>query len=176
MCGRCQKRLPHFDASLSVFTYAQPVREMVLSLKHGHGFGLVSWLAEQLACCAEHVNADCIVPMPLHRRRLAERGFNQAVEVGRALSRHAGIPLLLAEVAREVPTPKLAGLRLKERRRTLRGAFRTEEDFTGRRVLVLDDVMTSGATLDELARTLKRAGAVSVTNLVLARTLREPRR
>ena len=145
---------------------------MVLALKHGRGFGLVDWLAEELVAQLDGATADCLVPMPLHPRRLAERGFNQANELARRVARASGIPLWRTAVVREIDTPHLAGLRGRERRRAVRGAFRAEADFSGRRVLVLDDVMTSGATLDELARTLKQRGAVQVTNLVVARTLR----
>lgn len=149
---------------------------MVLALKHGNGFHLFAWLGELLAQLGASIEADCIVPMPLHRQRLADRGFNQAVELGRVVSRSGGVPLLLHSVVRDMSTPMLAGLRLQARRRTVRGAFRAVESFDGRRVIVLDDVMTSGATLDELARTLKQRGATQVTNLVVARTLQLPRR
>lgn len=175
-CGRCQRRRPYFDASYAVFAYDHPVREMVLALKHGQGPGLASWLAVQLAGLARASGVDCIVPMPLHRERLRHRGFNQAVELGRRLARLAGVPLWTQAVVRDTATPLLAGLRRKARRSALRGAFRAERSFAGLHVLVLDDVMTSGATLDEMARTLKQRGAVHVSNLVVARTLRLPRR
>lgn len=176
VCGRCQRRHPNFDRSIAAFAYADPVRDMVLALKHGRGFNLVGWLGERLAEAAEGIEADCIVPMPLHRERLARRGFNQAVEIGRVLSRRSGLPLLIHSVVRDTSTPVLAGLRRKERQCAVRGAFRAVESFAGRQVVVVDDVMTSGATLDEVARTLKQRGAARVTNLVVARTLRLPPR
>ncbi|NSL54493.1 ComF family protein [Uliginosibacterium sp. IMCC34675] len=173
LCGRCQRRPPHFDATHAPFIYSHPLREMVLALKHGQGFGLTGWMVQALAGAGRGVAADCLLPMPLHRRRLAERGFNQAMELARGLGRELGLPVRAQVLLRDVDTRQLAGLRQRERRRCVRGAFRCVADLSGLHVLVVDDVMTSGATLDEVARSLKQAGAARVTNLVLARTLRE---
>ncbi|GAB2900984.1 ComF family protein [Uliginosibacterium flavum] len=172
LCGQCLHRLPYFDATRAAFIYTQPVREMVLALKHGKGFGLIDWLGGELNAALAGLTVDCIVPVPLHARRLAERGFNQSNELARRLARVSGLPLRRQAIIRDVNTPKFVGLRGKQRRSAVRGVFRAVEDFTGQHVLVLDDVMTSGATLNELARTLKQRGAVRVTNLVVARTLR----
>ncbi|GAB4058140.1 ComF family protein [Uliginosibacterium sediminicola] len=171
LCGRCLQRPPHFDATRAAFLYETPLREMVLALKAGHGFALLDYFHEILLCAAEGIEADCVLPMPLHTRRLAERGFNQSLELARGVARVLQRPLRYRAVLRDIDTPHLAGLRQRARRRAVRGAFRCCEDFSGQRVLVIDDVMTSGATLDELARTLKLAGAAAVSNLVLARTL-----
>jgi predicted amidophosphoribosyltransferase len=116
----------------------------------------------------------------LHVRRLAERGFNQSCElaarVAARVAASTGLVLLRDTVVRDIDTPKLAGMRARQRRRSVRGIFRCTEEMAGKRVLVIDDVMTSGATLDELARALKQRGAANVTNLVVARTLRLPQR
>jgi ComF family protein len=179
MCGRCQRRPPHFDETRSVFVYTTPVREMVLALKHAHGFHLLDWLADELAVRVPP-GTDCLIPAPLHVRRLAERGFNQSCELAARVAARVvastGPVLLRDTVVRDVDTPKLAGMRARQRRRSVRGIFRCTEEMAGKRVLVIDDVMTSGATLDELARALKQRGAASVTNLVVARTLRLPQR
>lgn len=174
LCGRCQRHPPHFDATLAVFVYAHPVREMVLALKHARGFGLSDWLAGELSAALAGCVADRMVPAPLHPRRLAERGFNQANELAWRVARQTGVPLWREAVVRDVDTPKFSGLRARQRRQAVRGVFRCVADFSGQHVIVLDDVMTSGATLDEIARTLKQRGAVRVTNLVVARTLRLP--
>nr|WP_051082595.1 ComF family protein [Uliginosibacterium gangwonense] len=179
LCGRCLKRTPHFEASQALFAYATPMREMVLALKHGTGFAQLDWLAHRLAeRCSAFAAPDLIIPMPLHASRLAERGFNQAAELARALRRHLPSPTKLALdlVVRDTDTPRLEGLRQKERLRAVRGAFRCRQPVTGLHVLVIDDVMTSGATLNELARTLKMSGAARVSNLVLARTLYQPKK
>lgn len=170
VCGRCLRRPPHFDATLALFRYETPLREMVLALKHGHGLALVPFFAERLPPLVER-EVDVVLPVPLHAARLRTRGFNQSVEVAASLARALARPLERDRVVRDVDTPHQVGARRAVRRRNVRGAFRCMRRFDGQHVLVLDDVMTSGATLDELARTLKLAGAARVTNLVLARTL-----
>jgi ComF family protein len=174
LCGRCQRSPPEFDATLAPFVYTHPIREMVLSIKHAHGFRLLDWMADALADKLSGIQADCLVPAPLHTRRLAERGFNQSCELARRVAARVNMPLWRDALVRDVDTPKLSGMRGKERRRAVRGVFRCVEEFSERHVVVLDDVMTSGATLDEIARTLKQRGATKVTALVFARTLRLP--
>lgn len=172
-CGRCQRHPPEFDATRAIFVYDARVRDMVLALKHAQGFPLLDWFSGQLAGLIAHSDADVLVATPLHARRLAERGFNQSVELAARVARATRIPLHREAVVRDVDTPKFAGMRSRQRRSAIRGVFRCTEDFSGQHVVVLDDVMTSGATLGEMARTLKQRGARQVTNLVIARTLRQ---
>jgi ComF family protein len=175
VCGRCQKHPPHFDATLAAFEYEHPVREMIMALKFGAAFAVRDMLVSALLAVAsdvEAMQADLIVPMPLHRQRMAERGFNQSMELARGVGQALGVPVMPQLVARDVDTRHQAGMPLRQRIKNMRGAFRCVEPIHGKRVLVIDDVMTSGATLDELARTLKLAGAAYVINLVVARTLR----
>jgi len=171
-CGRCQRKSPHFDATHAVWRYAHPVRELVLAFKHGQGFGLAAGFVDALAQTARGLDVDCVLPVPLHPQRMRERGFNHACELSRPLARRLRLTHLPSVLVRERDTPHLAGLRGRERHQTVRGAFRCLEDFGGRHVMVVDDVMTSGATLDEIARTLKQRGAARVSNLIVARTLR----
>jgi len=177
-CGQCLRRPPHFDATFAVFSFEHPVREMVHALKFGAVFAMRGVLARGLVAVVQEAAAvgqlqvDCIVPMPLHRERIAERGFNQAMELARDVSRVLDVPVRPQLVVRDSNTGHQAGLPLRQRRKNLRGAFRCVEPLAGLRVLVIDDVMTSGATLNELARSLKLAGAAHVTNLLVARTLR----
>ncbi len=114
---------------------------------------------------------DVIIPMPLHPERLAERGFNQAAEIGRRLAQRLQLPFLTEGVQRLRNTPPQAGLDLKTRRRNLRGAFHCDLDLSGRRVALVDDVMTSGTSLHELAKVVKRCGAARVSTWVVARTV-----
>jgi ComF family protein len=109
--------------------------------------------------------------MPLHETRLAERSFNQAGEIARRLAPVLDIPWLAEGCRRIRDTPPQAGLDLKARRRNLRGAFQCDLDLTGKHVALLDDVMTSGTSLDELAKTVRKAGAAEVSAWVVARTL-----
>ncbi|MDB5799331.1 MAG: hypothetical protein JWL63_270 [Rhodocyclales bacterium] len=172
-CGQCLRRPPHFDATLAAFVYTHPVREMVLALKFGPVFAVRDVLVGGLLTALGALRADCIVPMPIHKRRIAERGFNQSMELARDLGRAVHLPVRAELVVRDLNTPHQTGLPIRQRRKNMRGAFRCVESIAGLHVLVIDDVITSGATLDELARTLKLAGAARVTNLLVARTLRE---
>ncbi len=177
VCGACLKRPPAFVRCHAVFRYAFPADVLIQRLKFGGELALAGFLAD---CLAEEIGQatppDLLLPMPLHPRRLGERGFNQAVEISRALSRRLGIPLALDACRRERHTPAQAGLDLKARRRNLRRAFACEPALAGLRVALLDDVMTSGTSLDELARAVRRAGAAEVEAWVVARTLRDDRR
>jgi len=174
-CGRCLRHPPHFDVTLAAFEYEHPVREMIMALKFGAAFVVRDMLVSALlavASDADALQADLIVPMPLHRLRMAERGFNQSMELARGVGGALGLPVLPQLVERDVDTRHQTGMPLRQRIKNVRGAFRCVESIAGKRVLVIDDVMTSGATLNELARTLKLAGAAHVSNLVVARTLR----
>ncbi|MGQ9685423.1 MAG: ComF family protein [Thiobacillaceae bacterium] len=172
VCGACLKRPPRFDRCRAVYAYVYPADVLVKRLKYASELALAGFLAEQLAQeVAPHPLPDLILPMPLHPRRLGERGFNQAVELGRRLSARLGVPMRRDACQRMRDTPAQAGLDLKERRRNLRGAFHCGPDLKGLRVALLDDVMTSGASLDELARAARNAGAIGVEAWVVARTL-----
>lgn len=116
---------------------------------------------------------DIIVPMPLHLLRLRERGFNQAVEMARVLADCMHVPLGTNIAARIRPTEPQAALPLDQRAKNIRNAFACSTDIAGKHIALMDDVMTSGASLDELAKTLKKAGAARVECWVAARTLRD---
>ena len=114
-----------------------------------------------------------ILAVPLSPARLAERGFNQALEIARPLAHALGVPIELHRIHRRRDTAPQASLPWKERKQNIRHAFECELDLTGKAVLVVDDVMTTGATLDELAATLKAHGAARVENCVVARALKD---
>ncbi len=116
-------------------------------------------------------HADFIIPMPLSPRRVRERGFNQALEIARFVSRMTGVPVLGDACRKVIETQPQAALPWKERAKNVRGAFVCDTDLGGKRVAVIDDVMTTGATLNELAKNLRRAGAVHISAWVVARTL-----
>ena len=171
-CGACQTRPPHFDATQAAFRYEFPVDSLIHSLKYAHRLAAADFLGKVLARPAARFAADLIVPVPLATPRLAERGFNQALEIARPLARATGAPLEIRHIHRHRDTTPQAGLPWKERAKNIRHAFECELDLTGKTVLVVDDVMTTGATLDELARTLKAHGAARVENRVVARALK----
>lgn len=172
-CGACLKQAPHFDATQAVFRYEFPLDRLIQSLKYAHRLAGADFLGRALAALSVPLRPDLILPVPLAPARLAERGFNQALELARPLARLLGVPLEISRVHRRRDTAPQASLPWKERKQNIRHAFECEIDLTGRTVLVIDDVMTTGATLDELARTLKAHGAARVENCVLARALKD---
>ncbi|MGE5794017.1 MAG: ComF family protein [Bacteroidota bacterium] len=169
-CGACTTRPPSFDATLAPWRYEFPVDRLVLALKFGRRLALAEAFGAALAERAAGRRVDALVPMPLGRARLAERGFNQALEIARHLARLTGIALAPAIAHRVRDTAPQTGLPHDERAANVRGAFACDADGAGRTFAVIDDVMTTGASLEELARTLKHAGAARVENWVVART------
>ena len=169
-CGRCLKRPPQFDRTVAVFAYAFPVDKLVQALKFGEQLLLAPQLAGRLAQRIE-TRPDCIVAMPLHPARLRERGFNQSLELARRIAVKLGIPLLERACQRVRDTPPQSALPWKERGRNMRKAFACTGDLSGKHVAVVDDVMTSGASINELAEALRQAGAREVSAWVVARTL-----
>jgi len=173
ICGACLKRAPHFDATQAVFRYEFPVDSLIQSLKYAHRLASADFFGRALAQIPAPCRPDLIVPVPLSAARLAQRGFNQALEIARPLARALGAPLETGRVHRRLDTAPQASLPWKERMKNIRHAFECTIDLTGKTVLLVDDVMTTGATLDELARTLKAHGAARMECCVLARALRK---
>jgi ComF family protein len=172
ICGACLKQAPHYDATLAAFRYEFPLDRLIQSLKYAHRLASADFLGKALAQLAAPLHPDLIVPVPLSAARLAQRGFNQALELARPLARALGAPLEISRIRRCRDTTPQASLPWKERKSNIRHAFECEIDLSGKTVLLVDDVMTTGATLDELARMLKTRGAARVENCVLARALK----
>ncbi|WP_313950311.1 ComF family protein [Accumulibacter sp.] len=171
VCGRCLAKPPYYDRALVAFRYAFPLDKLVQSFKYGHRLALGRYFGRQLAALTGESLADLIVPLPLHPQRLRQRGFNQALELARPVGKAWQMPIDVRSCQRIRDTPAQADLPWRERAKNVRGAFHCAADFTGKRLLLVDDVMTTGASLGELAQTLKRHGAAHVTLLVLARAL-----
>jgi ComF family protein len=170
-CGACLRDPPPYDRTLAAWAYEFPANRLVHALKFHARLELAPWLGRELAGRLERP-PDLIVPVPLHRSRLAQRGFNQAHEIARRLSGVTGIPYAATGVRRVRATAAQAHLTPAARRSNLRRAFECHLALQGVSVAVVDDVMTTGATFAQLARALKRCGAAQVTNVVVARTLR----
>jgi ComF family protein len=175
LCGRCLAHPPHYDRTFAVFSYGFPLDKLIQSFKYGHRLALAAPLGRELARLAAESRAELtpgvIVPLPLHPARLRERGFNQALELARPLAATLDLPLDARTCTRIRHTPAQAGLPWKERAKNIRGAFHCATDISGQRIILVDDVMTTGASLNECARTLKRHGAREVILLTLARAL-----
>lgn len=171
-CGRCLLRPPVYDEAVSIFDYAEPVDSMIQRLKFGGDLAYARTLGRLMA--AEIVRRGAhlperILPVPLHPGRLAARGFNQAVELARPLARRLGIGLDRCGCVRVRATAEQSALSAANRRRNVLGAFSVVSSMAGADIAVVDDVMTTGCTLDAVARALKQAGARRVAVWVCAR-------
>ena len=168
-CGRCLAEPPHYDATVAALAYAFPADALIQSLKFRGELSLaplLSGLLKRQVPPGEKI--DCVIPVPLSRQRLKERGYNQAVEIARHLG-HGKLLVTACERRRDT-VPQLE-LPFEDRQRNVRGCFVPKASLDGACVAVVDDVMTTGATLGEMAKTLKGAGAARVVNWVVARTL-----
>jgi ComF family protein len=178
ICGSCITHPPHFDAAHANFLYEGPIRELIHSFKYNRNTHLRYPLAlltlEGLHPTVSTHAPHLIAPVPLHRSRLRQRGFNQAVLIGSELSRQLSLQMLPDVLVRTRRTEPQIDLTAAERRLNVKGAFSVKraDTVTGKRILLLDDVMTTGSTMDECAKELKKAGADSVIAVTVARTAR----
>jgi ComF family protein len=168
VCGRCLGEAPHYDATFAALAYEFPADALVQSLKFRGELALAGFLGDLLSKEIALHEVDLAMPVPLSEARLRERGYNHAAEIARHLARPK-LELALCERSRDT-RPQME-LPFDERRRNVRGAFRCTRKLAGETVAVVDDVMTTGATLNEIAAVLKAAGARRVVNWVVARTL-----
>ncbi|MGN6519680.1 MAG: double zinc ribbon domain-containing protein [Dokdonella sp.] len=175
-CGACLARAPPFAAAWVPLRYEHPLDLLEARFKFHADLAAGRVLAEQLVDCARRAPPalpQLVVPVPLHTARLRARGYKQALELARPLARAVGVPLRHDVLLRSRATPAQTGLDAKMRRRNLRGAFAVAPDFAWPdHVALFDDVMTTGATLHEAARTLRRAGVARVDAWALARAPR----
>lgn len=172
-CGACLVRPPRFERIRAAVGYGDISRSIALRLKYGRKVALARTMSRYMRPLIGDMPSDALlVPVPLHRRRLWSRGFNQSAIVARELSRRTGLPVAVDALKRVRSTPPLKGMGMRERRRTVAGAFRANMDLRGRSVILVDDVLTTGSTANACARVLKRAGAERVDLISWARIIR----
>ncbi len=174
-CGRCLAKPPRLDRIRAAVAYDDISRSVALRLKYGRKVALARTMSRyMLPLVAEPSPRALLVPVPLHRSRLWNRGFNQSAIIARELSRRTGLPLAADALRRVRPTPPLKGMNMNQRRRTVAGAFRANEDadLANREIVLIDDVLTTGSTANACARALKRAGAARVDLISWARVIR----
>ena len=179
ICGACLSDPPHFDDTTSAFHYSYPLDRLVQAYKFNANLGLLPLFADALsrAVRARRANPandgatppDLVIPLPLAPKRLAERGFNQSSLLGAQVSSTLGIRFEARGMLRIRETPPQTGLNREARLKNVRGAFDCAHRLDGKHVAVVDDVMTTGATLSEAAKALKKAGAAQVSAWVIAR-------
>jgi ComF family protein len=170
VCGNCLKNPPHYTRTVAVYAYAFPLDKLIKAVKYGGKLYLAESLGDRLAQCVV-VKPDCLIALPLHPARLRERGFNQSLQLARRIGRQLSLPVLESACIRVRDTPSQSTLPWQQRGKNMRKAFSCTTDVVGKHIAVVDDVMTSGATLNELALTLMQAGAREVSVWVVARTL-----
>ncbi|MFZ6749163.1 phosphoribosyltransferase family protein [Undibacterium sp. Ren11W] len=180
ICGECLSLTPAYDSTLVAGDYAAPIDQMVLALKFGQKLALATLFADLLRDALlqdpKLPLAELLCPVPLGRRRLQERGYNQSLEIAKPLSAHLGISLAPLMLIRSRETVQQSSLHPDARQKNVHKAFALNADFIdkvkGKHIGVIDDVMTTGTTLNEIAQLLKRFGAAQVSNYVFARTPR----
>jgi len=178
-CAACREQPPAFDRLLALWSYEEPLDAVIQALKFRRLDYLGRHLGEAIAARwgEEMAESDLVVPVPLHWRRRLSRGYNQAERIARALADRIGLPVLSA-LTRRRATPPQTSLGREERRANLRSAFRVRRTglsggLRGRRLVLVDDVATTGATLEAAAAVLRKNGAASVLAIVAGRTPRE---
>lgn len=169
-CRVCENADFSFDRALSRFDYRFPVDRLVQRFKYGGDLAIGHWLARSLTeALVQAPRVDLLVVPPLGAARLRERGFNQALEIARVLAAGLRVPIAREAIVRTRDTPAQAGLGRDARRANAREAFACRMKLDGARIAIVDDVLTTGATADAIARTVKSAGALSVDVWTLAR-------
>jgi ComF family protein len=164
VCGHCLKHPPIFDASWSAWRYEAPVDTLLKGIKYHRQLAAAKLLGELMAdriTVSHQILPDALLPVPLHRNRLWKRGFNQAVELFRPVSRRLDIPMLLFDVQRVRATPSQVGMDVRHRKKNLRDAFRVRSELPDH-IAIVDDVVTTGTTVSELTRVLKQSGVKEV--------------
>jgi ComF family protein len=174
-CGFCLNHRPAYDATHALFSYRPPITKLIMQLKFNHILANARVLGELLTLKIQqewYVGKplpDLIIPVPLHTKRLRERGFNQAVEIARPISKKLTLPM--HHCSRIKYTHPQATLLAEERVKNMRGAFLITQDLTNKTVAVVDDVITTGQTINEFCKTLKKAGAKRIDVWCCARAI-----
>jgi len=176
LCGRCIQKTPAFDYAHSLFRYEDDVIGLVHQLKFGEKIGFSRSIGEMLLMELHKTNEkpDCLLPVSLHKSRLRQRGFNQSIEISRVLAKNLAIPIEHTAVVRQRSTAAQSGLNEKQRLKNIKGAFSVVGTLNYKHVLIIDDVMTTGATVNELAKVLKKNKVERVGVLSIARAPMKP--
>ena len=175
LCASCAETPPPFDAGWSAFRYQTPIDLAVQGLKYNAGFRSAHWLGLEMArALAQRPQPlpQLLLPVPLHAGRLRRRGYNQALELARAMGRVLSVEVDIRSARRLRPTADQIGKSAAERRRNVKGAFSVDAArLDGRHIALVDDVMTTGSTLAELARACRKAGAARIEVWTAARAV-----
>jgi len=170
VCGHCQQHPPHYQQAISPLLYKDQARQLILELKFHNKLRNARLLAnlfiEQLP---ENERPELLIPVPLHPKRLRERGYNQALELARELKKLTAIPIDAGSTRRRRYTERQADLTLKDKSGNVKNAFEVVKTPSAHHITIIDDVMTSGHTVNEFARILKQSGVEKIDIWVIAR-------
>ena len=175
LCGACLLQAPYYDNTVGLFYYQSPLDQLIGKIKFHQQLQFAQLLGELLADRVveyyhKDAKPDCIIPVPLHKQRLRERGYNQAVELARPAAKKLALPLLLHNCQRLLCTPPQSSLPARLRHRNVRNAF-IAKPMSVQHVAIIDDVVTTGSTVNELSRALKQQGIKRVDVWCCARTV-----
>lgn len=182
LCGHCMTQHRPYQATRFPYLYCTPLAELIQNFKYNQDLILSAWFAREMASAltrGQYATAlpDILVPVPLHLSRLKQRGFNQSYLLARHIGKQLDIPVLKQAIIRQRATPKQAGLKQRARQQNLRGAFKLDshgsestKQIRGKHIVIVDDVITTGSTLHEVARVLSRAKPARITLLAIAKT------
>lgn len=174
VCGQCQIKPPYFQTSFIPHLYTAPLKQLIADFKFHRNLSYAPLLAHVFVNSLTHRKnnlPECIIPVPLHIDRLRERGFNQALELARIITKQLKIPIDYSLCRRNKATPFQSGLSAKERKKNLKNAFYVTKPHHYKHVAIFDDVVTTGSTVNELAKQLKRSGVKMIEVWALARTI-----
>jgi len=171
LCGQCLAKHPSFDSTLALLSYQEPVRHLVRSLKYKSNYAsarlLGSLIADKLSTRTDL--PQLIIPVPLHPSRYRERGFNQAIEIARPISKALKIPLGLNQCVRIRKTTAQSELPARQRAKNIKRAFEVRMKIPANHIAILDDVVTTSATVAELAKTIRASGVLKIEVWACAR-------
>jgi ComF family protein len=172
VCGHCLTQPPLFTRTTAVFGYSFPLDKLIQDMKYGEQLTLPHAFAKKLVQRIDRSNLpDYVIAMPLHPAKLRERGFNQSLLLAATVARGLNLKLLPNACQRVRDTPPQSALPWKERKKNVRNAFCCDMDLTGKRIVLVDDVLTTGASLNALAKAVSKKGAIQISAWVVARTL-----
>lgn len=176
ICGTCQKNPPNYTTSTIPHLYAPPLKQLITQLKFSSNLTYTPLLAQNFINTIQHRQnslPECIIPVPLHIQRLHERGFNQALEIAQIISKKLGVPCDNSLCQRNKATPFQSGLSAKQRKQNLRNAFSIKKPHNYKHIAIFDDVVTTGTTVNELAKLLKQSGVEIIEVWAIARTYKK---
>lgn len=172
ICGHCLRKTPLFTRTIAVYSYQFPVDQLIQAMKYKEQLALAQIFSEKILQRTDKTNLpDCVIAMPLHPAKLKSRGFNQAQLIAAPLARALDCPLLACHRLRD--TPSQTSLPWKERSKNVRGAFGCNVDLSGRHVALVDDVFTTGASLNALTEAVQKQGSPEISAWVVARTIKD---